>query len=75
MPAKTEVDPIRLESSRTCPSPSAPRLGSVSKRSVTLRTNDAFSGRMLGVFCKGQQDDLTPRQCKLLSNLVKEYLA
>ena len=30
---------------------------------------------MLWVYSKRQQDDLTPRQCKLLSNLVKEYLA
>ena len=30
---------------------------------------------MLWVFRKGRQDDLTPRQCKLLRELVKEYLA
>ena len=29
---------------------------------------------MLWVYRKSQQDDLTPRQCKLLSKLVKEYL-
>ena len=30
---------------------------------------------MLWVYRKSRQDDLTPRQCKLLSKLVKEYLA
>ena len=30
---------------------------------------------MLWVYRKGRQDDLTPRRCKLLSKLVKEYLA
>lgn len=30
---------------------------------------------MLWVYRKSQQEDLTPRQCKLLSTLVKEYLA
>lgn len=27
------------------------------------------------LYRKSQQEDLTPRQCKLLSKLVKEYLA
>ena len=30
---------------------------------------------MLWVYRKSRQEDLTPRQCKLLSKLVKEYLA
>ena len=29
---------------------------------------------MLWVYRKSRQEDLTPRQCKLLSKLVKEYL-
>ena len=30
---------------------------------------------MFWVYRKSGQDDLTPQQCKLLSKLVKEYLA
>ena len=30
---------------------------------------------MLWVYRKSRQEDLTPRQCKLLGKLVKEYLA
>ena len=30
---------------------------------------------MLWVYRKSRQEDLTPRQCKLLSQLVKEYLS
>ena len=30
---------------------------------------------MLWVYRKSRQEDLTPQQCKLLSKLVKEYLA
>ena len=52
--------------------PHAGKRGGV--RVICYWDNPAEVLYMLWVYRKSQQDDLTPRQCQLLSKLVKEYL-